>query len=38
LDYESGKNPVSGPISVAVEMMLDGADPPTLDEAIKRLR
>lgn len=26
-DYESGKKPVSGPISVAVELMLGGARP-----------
>jgi hypothetical protein len=27
-DYERGKTPVSGPLSVAVEMMLGGAIPP----------
>lgn len=26
-DYERGKTPIGGPISVAVEMMLDGAMP-----------
>jgi hypothetical protein len=27
-DYERGKTPISGPISVAVEMMLQGQLPP----------
>ena len=26
-DYESGKTSISGPVSVAIEMMLDGAMP-----------
>ncbi len=30
LDWERGKAPISGPVSVAVEMMLAGARPPTL--------
>lgn len=34
LDWELGK-PVSGPVSVAIEMMLAGATPPTMDEAIR---
>lgn len=31
LAWEAG-DPISGPVSVAVEMMLDGARPPTFDE------
>lgn len=27
-DYERGKTPISGPLSVAVQMMLGGAIPP----------
>lgn len=27
-DYERGRTPISGPISVAVQMMLNGALPP----------
>jgi hypothetical protein len=27
-DYESGKKPISGPISVCIEMWLGGAPPP----------
>jgi hypothetical protein len=27
-DYERGKTPISGPLSVAIEMMLNGALPP----------
>jgi hypothetical protein len=37
LDWEDEKTRISGPVSVAVEMMLAGAKPPTLKEAIKRL-
>jgi hypothetical protein len=33
LAWESG-TPISGPVSVAIEMMLGGAKPPTLREAI----
>ncbi|GEP00600.1 hypothetical protein [Methylobacterium haplocladii] len=32
--WESGRSPISGPVSVAVEMMLAGAIPPTKDEAL----
>jgi hypothetical protein len=28
-EYERGRRPVSGPVSVAIEMMLTGAKPPT---------
>lgn len=34
LDWEAGK-PVSGPVSVAIEMMLAGAMPPTLQSALR---
>lgn len=34
LDWERGK-PISGPASVALEMMLAGAEPPTWHEAIR---
>lgn len=34
LEWESGK-PVTGPVSVAVEMMLGGARPPTYPGAIR---
>lgn len=33
LSWEGG-TPVSGPVSVAIEMMLAGATPPTLQDAI----
>lgn len=36
LDWESGKTEPSGPVSVALEMMLTGAEPPTLEAAIRR--
>lgn len=32
LDYESGKTRISGPLSVAIEMMTDGAIPPTYED------
>jgi hypothetical protein len=36
-DYERGKTTISGPVSVAVEMMLAGAEPPdTVDWLIKQ--
>lgn len=35
LDWENGKTDVSGPVSVAIDMMLAGAKPPTWDEAIR---
>ena len=28
LDWEAGKSPISGPVSVAVQMMLNGCLPP----------
>lgn len=28
LDWESGKTTITGPVSVAIEMMLAGAEPP----------
>lgn len=34
LSWEGG-TPVSGPVSVAIEMMLAGAEPPTLQEALR---
>jgi len=35
-DWERGKSTISGPVSVAIEMMLAGAMPPdSLDEIIK---
>lgn len=34
LAWEAG-TPVSGPVSVAIEMMLDGAEPPTLQDALR---
>lgn len=33
LNWEAGRDEVSGPVSVAIEMMLAGAIPPTLDRA-----
>lgn len=35
LDWEDEKTAVSGPVSVAIEMMLDGKKPPTLAEALR---
>lgn len=32
---ENGKTTVSGPIEVALRMMLDGAKPPTMSDVIK---
>jgi hypothetical protein len=37
LAWEAGK-PVSGPVSVAIEMMLAGDRPPTLEEALAQSR
>ena len=37
LEWESGKRAVSGPVSVAIEMMLAGAKPPTF-EAVFNLK
>lgn len=34
-DWETGRRRISGPVSVAIELMLAGARPPTLDVAIK---
>lgn len=34
-DYERGKTQVSGPLSLAVELMLRGAVPPTLGQIIE---
>jgi len=34
-DYESGETRISGPVSVAVEMMLQGAQPPDGLRAIR---
>lgn len=33
-DYERGKSPVSGPMSLAIELMLAGARPDNLDDAL----
>ncbi|MDB5523881.1 MAG: hypothetical protein JWM58_1644 [Rhizobium sp.] len=36
-DYERGKTTISGPVSVAIEMMLAGARPPDdIDDLIKQ--
>lgn len=35
IDWETGKTNVTGPVSVAIEMMLAGHEPPTLEEAIR---
>lgn len=35
-DWESGATPISGPVSVAVEMWLAGAMPPDALDLIKR--
>ena len=38
LDWESGKAPVSGPVSVAVELMLGGATIETIEQAIAAIK
>lgn len=34
MKWEEGSTPITGPVSVAVEMMLAGAVPPTRDQAL----
>lgn len=36
MGWEEGRPAISGPVSVAVEMMLAGAEPPTKAEALER--
>lgn len=36
LDYEKGKRPVSGPVTLAVQLMLDGARPSDLEDRLRR--
>jgi hypothetical protein len=36
LDWETGKTPVTGPVSVAIEMMLAGAKPPTFNDEFEQ--
>lgn len=35
IDWEKGKTKITGPVSVAIEMMLAGHEPPTREEAIR---
>lgn len=35
IDWEKGKTHVTGPVSVVIEMMLAGHEPPTLGAAIR---
>lgn len=36
LDYEKGKRPVTGPVALAVQLMLDGARPADLEAKLRR--